>query len=142
MMLFGFWFSNNKRSKLDVYFVKIIPKLYPLSLYRTLTWCSRTTIHELVHFYDKRLDLMSYQNFKVNDIGSKDENYYNEVTEINAHLVAKLYQIKNNEFNSFELFYKEVSKHTMFKYLTDDNRKLVYKYLDEYYHETKKENQF
>ena len=140
LCLFGFWFSNNKRSKFDNFLSRMIPKLYPFSLHRTLTWYSRTTIHELVHFYDKRLDLMSYQNFKVNNLGSKDKTYFNEVTEINAHLVEKLYIIKNKKFDSFVLFYKEVSKHTMFNYLTDDNRKLVYKYLDEYYHETKKEN--
>jgi len=140
MFLFSFWFSNEKRSKLDNYLTKLIPKLYPLSLHFTLKSYRTTTIHELVHFYDKRLNLFNYNNFKSVSLGSKDKNYYNKVTEINAHLVAKVHSLKSTKFNSFESFYKKVSKIEMFNYLTDENKNLAYKYLDEYYHEISKEN--
>ncbi len=141
MVVFNSFFTNNKRSNLDIYLIKVIPKLYPLSLYYTLKIYRRTVIHELVHFYDKRLNLLSYNNFKSVKFGSEDENYYNTVTEINAHLVTELYTLKNKKFKSFESFYKAVSKQEMFKHLTDDNKKLTYKYLDEYYHQINKENQ-
>ena len=142
LMLLGYWFSNEKRSKFDNFISKFIFKFYPFSLYRTMKMFRLSAIHEFVHFYDKRIDSLNYHsNFKNIRLGSKDKNYYNEVTEINAHFVSKLYKMKNKKFKSFGLFYKSVSKIRIFKYLTEPNKKLIYKYLDEYYHETRKENQ-
>lgn len=135
------WLSNDKRTKFGDFIVKLIPKIYPLSLYRTLKLMKKTSIHEIVHFYDKRLDLLTYDNFKFVSSDSINKTYYNKITEMNAHVVVRLYELKNKNFKSFELFYKSVSKHIMFDYLTDKNKRIVYEHLDEYYHELKKENQ-
>lgn len=96
---------------------------------------------DLIRTLVKHLDFNDkFIEIQMDDIDRHYNNTYNEQTEINAHLVTAVYKLRNKKFNSFELFYKKISKNTMFKYLTDDNKKLAYKYLDEYYHETKKEN--
>lgn len=117
--------------------------LYRRNTYKTILKSKISLIHELTHFYDRRIDSLNYVNNFIRptefEIDIDDKTYYNTKSEINAHITSVLYSIENKKFKNFKSFYKKIKKRkrNLFKYITEENKEIIEKQLKEYYEEQK-----
>jgi hypothetical protein len=91
-----------------------------------------TIIHEIIHFFDR--DYMSKHNKNSKSYGASDNEYYNDIFEVNAHLLQRLFKYGNIE--SMEEFIQHIKNDQEFDWLgnlNEKNKRKVLKRIYDYY---------
>jgi hypothetical protein len=106
---------------------------HAMSFFNFLELCKNDIIHETIHFLDKNY-MMKDLKIRKHISTPPNSDYYNDVYEVNAHLLTRLFKYDN--IDTLEEFIKQIKNENGFNWLgelDEKNRRKVLKRIYDFY---------